>query len=411
MTKVNMIKTKPSNTRLRRLAIISQGLHNTSPFGKGESGTLNTIKHLGYVQLDSISVIQRAHHHVLSSRIPNYTPEFCDNLLAQRCIFEYWAHAAAFLPIDAFRYSLPYKHAIKSGQKHWYKNPDRKLMQELLARIKIDGPLRARDISKDINTGDTKQTGWWDWKPAKKALEQLYMEGDLMVSSRDGFQKSYDLTERVLPDSINTNMPNDEEMASYLLNQQLNAYGFTTLKGITYLRRNPALRKAAKTLVLDKLNTGELIEINVGNDDSFFVNADAFEQSANRISHRMRFLSPFDNLVIQRERLKNAFNYHFQLECYLPEDKRKYGYFSLPILYKDAFIGRMDCKAHRKIKLLEIKALHVENLDFDLQEMLDAFVKAIRPFIDFQACNSLILNQVYPHTLEQAFQDAIKVIT
>lgn len=158
--------------RLRRLALSAQGLVQAQPYGpygRGLAGARNAIGHLGYVQVDTISVVQRAHHHVLNSRVPDFRPAMTNQMLRDGDIFEYWAHAAAFLPMADFRFSLPYKHAIRSGQTHWFRTPDQKLMDELLARIRSHGPLRSRDLDNPT----AKRAGWWDWKPAKKALEQL----------------------------------------------------------------------------------------------------------------------------------------------------------------------------------------------------------------------------------------------
>ena len=251
---MTMIKIKHPQelARLRRLALKAQGLLQTQPFGRGLAGARKAINHLSYVQIDSISVVERAHHHVFHSRVPKFEPAMTNQLLLDRDIFEYWVHAAAFLPITDFRFSLPYKHAIKSGQTHWYKTRDKKLMGELLARIKSDGPIRSRDL----DTSTTKRTGWWDWKPAKKALEQMYMEGDLMVSDRQGFQKTYDLTERVLPPEVNSQMPSIEEFATHVVDQQLRSHGLISLNGLTYQRRNAELRKAVKTLVNERLDSG-----------------------------------------------------------------------------------------------------------------------------------------------------------
>jgi len=167
------IKRPQELARLRRLALAAQGLLQAQPYGRGLAGARKAINHLGYVQIDTISVVERAHHHVFYSRVPKFKPAMTNQMLLDGDIFEYWAHAASFLPIADFRFSLPYKHAIKSGQTHWYKTPDKKLMSELLARIRSDGPIRSRDLE----TNTTKRAGWWDWKPAKKALEQMYMEG------------------------------------------------------------------------------------------------------------------------------------------------------------------------------------------------------------------------------------------
>lgn len=392
--------------RLRRVALAAQGLLQVQPFGRGLAGTRAAINHLGYVQIDTISVVERAHHHVVHSRVPGVKPDMIHQLLINRDIFEYWAHAAAFLPIDDFRFSLPYKHAIKSGQTHWFRNPDKKLMSELLARIESDGPLRSRDLE---NTA-TKRTGWWDWKPAKKALEQLYMQGDLMVSDREGFQKTYDLTERVLPAHINTQMPSVEEFATHMVDQQLRCHGLATLKGFTYLRSSSELRNAVKNLVNERLAQGTLESVKVSSGEVFIVEAGALECPLPRLKNRLLILSPFDNSVIQRERLKALFQYDYQLECYVPEAKRQYGYFSLPLLYRDAFIGRMDCKAHRKNRHLEIRFLHFEPHTFDESLVMTAFVEAITQFCHFQQCDSVSLTDVHPDHLTQRLRRALKAV-
>ena len=404
-----MIKINGSNQLglLRRLALTSQGLLASSPFGSGLVGARNAISHLGYVQIDTISVVERAHHHILYSRVPKYLPDMLNQLLVNRDIFEYWTHAAAFIPIDDFRFSLPYKHAIKSGEINWYRTRDKKLMAELLARIRTEGQLRTRDVG----TASSKLAGWWDWKPAKNALEQLYMQGDLMISNRQGFQKAYDLTERVLPAHIDTSMPSVEDFAQHIVEQQLRCHGLVSLKGLTYLRRNSALRKAVKDLVNDKLLAGELEQIQVNSGEVFLLVAGSLEGSSARLSNRMMILSPFDNSVIQRDRLKSLFQYNYQLECYVPAAKRQHGYFSLPLLYRDEFIGRMNCKAHRKDYHLEIKSLYIEQDNFDKDAVINAFVEAIIKFRDFQKCNTVSLVEVYPSKMGNHFCNALKYLT
>ena len=394
------IKSKQDYKRLRRLALSAQGLLQTKPFGRGIAGAKKAISHIGYVQLDTISVVERAHHHVFYSRVPNFKPDMANKLLNKREIFEYWSHAAAFLPMEDFRFSLLYKQAIKSGQTHWYKNPDKKLMADILARIQSEGPLKSRDLEANPN----KRAGWWDWKPAKKAVEQLYMQGDLMVSDREGFQKTYDLTERVLPDNVNTQMPSTKEFANHLIDQQLRCHGLVTLKGITYLRRNSELRKAVKTSIEQRLSDNELELVKLDSGEQFYVQAGGLDARMLSVKERMLILSPFDNSVIQRERLKSLFGYDYQIECYVPEPKRQFGYFCLPLLFRDEFIGRMDCKAHRKNKHLEIKSLHFEKHDFDNEQVIAAFKEAVCEFCRFQNCDTVSLVSVNSKALTEQLQ-------
>jgi hypothetical protein len=398
------IKRPQELARLRRLALAAQGLLQAQPYGRGLAGARKAINHIGYVQIDTISVVERAHHHVFHSRVPKFKPAMTNQMLLDGDIFEYWTHAAAFLPIADFRFSLPYKHAIKSGQTHWYRTRDKNLMGELLARIRSDGPLRSRDVE----TNTTKRTGWWDWKPAKKALEQMYMEGDLMVSDREGFQKTYDLTERVLPSHINSQMPSMEEFAAHIVDQQLRCHGLASLKGLTYQRRNADLSKAVKALVNERLAQRALEQVRVSSGEVFILETGALERPLPRLNSRMLILSPFDNSVIQRGRLKALFQYDYQLECYVPAAKRQYGYFCLPLLYRDEFIGRMDCKAHRKTSQLEIKSLHLEQHNFNEDLVITAFVEAITQFCHFQKCDTMSLTKAQPKHLNQRLRSALK---
>ena len=362
------------------------------------------ISHLGYIQIDTISVVERAHHHVIRSRIPNYTSDMLDLLLEQRQIFEYWSHAAAFMPMQDFRYSLPYKDSVRAGDTHWTRSRDKKLMAQLLERVAKEGPLRSRDV----NDKRSSSAGWWDWKPAKKALEQLFMQGDLMVSAREGFQKTYDLTERVLPPEIDTSTPGTEELAAHLIDQQLRCHGLVSLKGMTYLRRDAGLRKAAKELIQQRVSAGKLDEILMPDNSIFFSPAGHLEQPAPRVAKVVRILSPFDNAVIQRDRITTLFDFDYQIECYVPQAKRKYGYFCLPLLYGDQFIGRMDCKAHRKHGILELKAVHFSEHPFDQHAAVAALARALPEFVAFQGCDAIALTKVTPTRLHRLLQAEIE---
>ena len=190
----------------QKAILLSQGIHSEHKLGNGKEATYKAIKAINYVQIDSISVVARAHHHSIWNRAENYDPMHIEQLLADKQIFEYWSHAASYLPMVDYRYSLPRKNGFAQGDEHWFKK-DKKSMSFVLERIKDEGPLQAKDFKDSRKT----KTGWWDWKPAKKALEQLFMEGELMVAKRQGFQKVNDHTERVLPANTDTRIPSEEE--------------------------------------------------------------------------------------------------------------------------------------------------------------------------------------------------------
>lgn len=206
-------------------------------------------------------------------------------------------------------------------------------------------------------------------------------------------------------------MPSIDEFAEHIVDQQLRCHGLVSLKGFTYLRRNTELRKAVKNLVNERLSQQVLEPIQLHNGEVFYLQTRILDQTQPRLNNRLHILSPFDNSVIQRDRLKTLFGFDYQIECYVPEAKRQFGYFSLPLLYRGEFIGRMDCKAHRKIRNLEIKFLHFEQHGFDEDELLAAFVEAIQPFCRFQQCDFVSLTKSHPKHLVQRLSRVLNSIT
>jgi len=387
--------------KLRKLALASQGLLKSNPFGGGADAVERAIKHIGYVQIDTISVVERAHHHVLWSRVSNYQEDQLADLVACKKIFEYWFHAAAYLPIDDFRFALPRMHAIKAGEKHWFENIDKKLLRSVYKRIDSEGPLRARDFEDVSNTS----TGWWDWKPAKIALEKLFMQGDLMVVGREGFQKRYDLTEKVLSEKIDTRYPDIQEQAAYLLRTNLRAHGFVSRKTVSYLRKGKQLRQAIKEQIESMIDQKKLLPLQAPGGELFYAEPKMLDQKY-RASERVKLLSPFDNLVIQRERCREVFEFNYQIECYVPKSKRQYGYFCLPILFKDKLLGRVDIKADRKSSLLKVLNIQLE-LDSE-DRIIECLAKAIREFMVFNGCVDVTVEGAVTASLKKNLKAALK---
>lgn len=381
--------------KLRRIALDAQGLSRQAPFGRGRAATRRAIEHIGYVQIDTISVVTRAHDHVLHSRVPNYEPAHLDALLADGSIFEYWYHAAAYLPMRDYRFALPRMHACRTGTEYWIRSRDRKLMREVLARVAAEGPLMARDFENP----PAGVAGWWNWKPAKQALEQLFMEGELMIAARQGFQKTYDLAERVLPPGTDTRVPTDLEMARYLLATMLRAHGFALAKNVTHLRRGSAIRSALKTLLADEVAERNLVPFRLPGGALAYADPNVIERRAPAAPARARLLSPFDNLMIHRDRVQSVFGFDYQIECYLNEKDRRYGYFCLPIVYRDRLVGRADCKAHRRSRRFEVKHLHFETGENDAsvaEEVLRAVADALQHFAGFNGCETITVTRVSP---------------
>jgi hypothetical protein len=193
-----------------------------------------------------------------------------------------------------------------------------------------------------------------------------------------------------LPDWVDTRQPDISEYADYLIDTTLRAHGFATQKSMTYLRKGRSLRVAINAQLEARFDAKLLTTLKIANGDQVYINPEVLETRAPRSQARVRILSPFDNAVIQRQRGRDIFDFDYQIECYVPEAKRRYGYFCLPVLYRDGFVGRIDCKAHRSTGTFEIKALHLEGrVD---EGFAEAFNQALLCFVDFNACSETRLS-------------------
>tara|TARA_R110002096_G_scaffold16106_50_gene55350 strand:- start:9379 stop:10605 length:1227 start_codon:yes stop_codon:yes gene_type:complete len=389
-----------SHQEARKLVLLSQRLPPPKTVGKSVEATLSAIEHLGYVQIDTISVIQRAHHHTLWNRNPHYQPSQLEQLVVGKRVFEYWSHAAAYLPMRDYRYSLPRKQAFACGeQEHWYER-DERLEKLVIKRITEEGPLMAKDF---VNSG--KRIGEWKTKPAKRALENLYMQGDLMSARRVNFHKVYDLTERVIPEGTDTTVPTAKEWARFLITRYLLANGLGRPAEITYLLKDtkPLITETMR----DMVSARELIPIRVDAEQYHALPASMELLKKPLARSRLKILSPFDNLVIQRKRMQHLFGFDYLIECYLPAAKRRYGYFALPILWNGRLAARMDCKAERKESLLHIHHLALEPWLEETESFLEALRKELESFMRFNHCTHLRLHRTSPEPVKPALQAAI----
>jgi uncharacterized protein len=376
----------------RKLVLLSQCISTKSLKGSAYSETLNVFERLGYVQIDTISVVQRAHHHTLWSRNPRYQVAHLDQLVADKKVFEYWSHAASYLPMKDYRFSLPRKTAFKLGQQsHWYKK-DHKLMADVLKRIESEGPLMAKDfVSKSYKTSG------WGSKPTKQALETLFMQGDLMIAERKNFHKVYDLTQRVLPNDVDTSIPTEQEYGQFLVLSYLRAHGFGNLAEITYLLKN------IKTLASQALNmlleSGDIKKVII-NESVYFACCDALLLLDKRLNKKqVHILSPFDNLLIQRKRTQSIFNFKYLLECYVPAAKRQFGYFCLPVLWNGKLVARADCKVDKQTNILNVIHLFIEPSVKEKEIFLTALEEKLQAFAQFNQCSHYAIQKVSTHTV------------
>lgn len=369
---------------LKQLTLFNQGLGKTSRFAKGVDGTLQAIEHLGYVQIDTISVVERVHHHILWSRVPDYELSHLNSLVGERQIFEYWYHAASYLPMKDYRYALPAMMSVRKGESRYFNRGDQHLMNEILARVRAEGKIRLRDIDKN----NKKSLGnWWNTGPGRRAFEQLYMQGDLMICERNGMEKVFDLTERCLPENIDLSMPTLYEYAQYLFNNTLRAHGVFTWKQLVHLKKND-LKETMRVVLKEQIDAGVVSAIKLENGETLYVDVAAMEQKVST-DFGLKILSPFDNSLIHRDRLASLFEFDYRIECYVPAAKRVYGYFCLPILYQDELVGRVDCKAHRSIKELEVISLHLEKTVKNKELFFFELEQELKSFAAFNQCSTI----------------------
>ena len=387
----------------RRLALHASLLYGKPKIPKGKEGVRYVINHLGYTQIDTISVIERAHNHTLWTRCPDYKPAYLHQLLAEdKAIFEYWGHAMSFLPIEDYRF---YMHAFKrfrTPSDQWSRmrlEKTKTLLPKIMKRIKTEGALGSKDFE---NTTLKKASGWWDWKPAKIALELLYWQGKLMVSSRENFHRKYDLTERVLPTTINKKVPPKSEQVQFWILRALQSYGIATASEIKK-HIHQVDKKAIDKTIPKLVNKSKLVELEIsGLKDSYYATQEylALNYPIKKQPARLHILSPFDNFIIQRERILKLFDFDYTIECYLPKPKRKFGYFVLPILWGEELVGRLDAKAERRTRELKIHTIYLENNFKPTDAFLKAFSKKLFEFAKFNSCTSILISKTFPSPLK-----------
>jgi uncharacterized protein len=324
-----------------------------------KSDVLAAIRRMGALQIDTINVVARSPYFVLWSRLGSYDSLWLDQLLAEGELFEYWSHAACFLPIEDYRL---YRSAMASGHprhRAWLEqNPD--VTAHVLNLVHERGEIKSADFKRT----EGKSGGWWDWKPEKLALECLHMTGELMIARRDSFQRVYALPERVLRGRVFEPVSAAEALRALAI-KSVRALGIARAEWVPdYFR----LKKNGVTALLEECaESGELVRVEVaGWNRGGYVHPDNLELAEAAAKGRMRprvttLLSPFDPIVWDRARARQLFSFEYQIEVYTPSQKRRFGYFTLPILYKDALVGRVDVKAHRKEGRFEVRALHLEN--------------------------------------------------
>ncbi|WP_316737530.1 winged helix-turn-helix domain-containing protein [Pedobacter aquatilis] len=386
-----------TKSQARKIIIDAAGLARPAQFGYGIDAVKNLLDQLGFIQLDTNYVVERAHHHVIFSRVPDYQIQWLKELSDEGSIFEYLTSEAGFWPMDDFRYSLPIKAAYQEKVQLLNK-AEVQLMQQIMDQVEREGAVRVSDFEYDR---EQASTGWWDWRPAKVALERLYMEGKLMISRDSKFHKSYDVPLNIVPIDINIKMPDASAFARYIIRRTLGALGISSVKEMAWRSRRVKGNLVKNELEL-MVQSGEVLRVQV-EDMKGPLYMLASQNIDVEISKEVFILSPFDILNVFRHRLQDFFNFDYQIECFVPAAKRLYGYFSLPILEGDVFIARMDAKADRKRKILLIHNIHFEAIPLK-PNTIQKFTAALKAFVIFNDCVDISFSQ----SNRKDYLDAIK---
>jgi uncharacterized protein YcaQ len=369
-----MSKNLPANTgdiqltlkQARALQLAAMGLLTPPRRRAKKADVLATIRGMNVLQIDTIHIVARSPYLVLWSRLGDYSPAWLDDLLAEGALFEYWSHAACFLPIEDYpnyRRQMLHLEAAGSGLTAKRLAADPFAHVELVEHVRENGPVRAADFEHDDGR---KGTGWWDWKPDKLRLESLFTAGEIMVKRREKFHRVYDVRERVLPPHLldDTTVPGRDTVNRTWTLAAIKAMGFAPARWIgDYFRHAGRVPRPHPERLAE---SGDLLRVQVeGTSAPAYVHPDHAALLQAALTGKLKptlstLLSPFDPLVWDRERALALFDFDYRIECYTPDAKRKYGYFSLPILVRGALVGRLDAKAHRADGLFEVRALHLE---------------------------------------------------
>ncbi|ASP32277.1 winged helix-turn-helix domain-containing protein [Labrenzia sp. VG12] len=351
------------NDTARRLFLDKHGLAS-APRGSGKGDDLfAVIDQIGFVQLDSINTVARAHHMILAARRPAYKEKNLRLLMERdRHLFEHWTHDASVIPTEFFRHwRLRFardKENLITRWRNWHNNGFEGKIDAILKQISDHGPVTSATVGEDEkrNSG-----GWWNWHPSKAALEFLWRSGEVSVAGRRNFQKIYDLTERVIPSHHLGHDHDTDETVDWAARSALERLGFATSGEIAAFW-DLITPDEAKTWCRAALAAGSIMEAEIACVDGAIRKVFMFPETLDSLDDlpapptRVRILSPFDPALRDRKRAERLFGFSYRIEIFVPEAKRQYGYYVFPVLEGDRLIGRIDMKSLRGEDRLHVRA-------------------------------------------------------
>jgi uncharacterized protein len=335
----------------RAIWLRAQRLDSEAPFGEGAQATAAAIEHLGYVQIDTIHVIERCHHHILWNRIPAYRrADLHQAQSLDKSVFEYWTHALSYVPAKDFRFFIPAMKLHRREGHKWFKEVKPADLRKVMRLLKTDGAMTIRDIDDDVLV--EKVHAWASRKPSKRALQLAFYEGRVTISERNGMLKTYELMDRHFGWDRPPRPASAREIAAYLLDRGLRAQGVVSLDSICHL--DAPSKQAVRRSIEARLRRKELVSIAIegAGKQEHWAQPETLEFARDVAVERVHILSPFDPLIIQRKRTRLIFGYEHFFEAYVPKEKRRYGYFALPVLVGDQIVAALDLKTDRQNRKL-----------------------------------------------------------
>jgi len=368
-----------SIAQARHIWLRAQRLDQFAPFGEGPQAVAAAVAHLGYVQIDTINVIERCHHHILFSRIPTYQREhLVEAQSRQKSVFEYWTHALSYVPTADIGFFIPAMKQYRDTPSRWFGSVTPAEVKTMLKRLRDEGPLSIRDIGDDELVD--KNHPWASRKPSKRVLEMMFYQGLVTVGARRGMLKTYDLASRHF-DSL-PKPATERQVTAYKLDRALRSQGIVSLDSICHL--DAPSKKAIKALIDTRIRAKKLVPVHLEHapEVQHWAEPQALDERSDTPPDLVHILSPFDPLIIQRKRLKHFFGYDHLFEAYLPAAKRKLGYFALPVLVGDRVVAALDLKTDRAAqKLLIQKWTWLEEATVEARSAID---QALARFERFQ---------------------------
>lgn len=387
----------------RHLHLAAQGLLRPATRRARFADIYATIRQMSLLQIDTINVVARSPYLVLFSRLGTYPINWLEETLAAGKLFEYWAHEACFIPRED--YPLLRHRMLDPSRLGWKYNAQwvadhQQEIADLLAHINANGPVRAADFVADKQS----KPGWWAWKPHKRHLENLFSAGELMVVERRNFQRVYDLQQRVMPewDDGEHALSEDDAVVS-MLNHSARSLGIFRPSWLAdYYRLK---RVALQPWLAQAEERGDIVPVQVEQLGDMWLHRDLLPQLEKpQPATHTTLLSPFDPVVWDRRRALELFNFDYRIECYTPAEKRKYGYFVLPVLHRGSLKGRLDAKMDRQAQQLVIRSFWLEEGVRVTAGFINDVQRAITRFAHWQGASEVVIEQA-PAVLRAAWSD------